>query len=76
MLLPYDGFIKLGDDCSVNPFSVLSGHGGLTIGNYVCIATHTVMIPANHGYLDPNAPISLQDVTQEGIVIKDDVWGL
>ena len=74
MLLPYDGFIKLGDHCSVNPFTVLYGHGGLTIGNYVRIATHAVMIPANHSYLDPDVPITLQDVTQKGIVIEDDVW--
>lgn len=74
MLLPYDGFIKLGDECSVNPYSVLYGHGGLTIGNYVRIATHAVLVPANHVYSDPDTPITLQDVTQEGIVIEDDVW--
>lgn len=74
MLLPYDGFIKLGHECSVNPFAVLYGHGGLTIGNYVRIATHVVIIPANHGYADPNIPITFQNVTQEGVVIEDDVW--
>jgi acetyltransferase-like isoleucine patch superfamily enzyme len=74
MLLPYDGFIKLGDECSVNPYTVLYGHGGLTIGNYVRIATHTVVIPANHIYDDPDTPITFQSVTQEGIVIEDDVW--
>lgn len=74
MFLPYDGFIKLGDDCSVNPFTILYGHGGLTIGNGVRIATHTVMIPANHIYLDPETPIFKQDVTMKGIFIEDDVW--
>jgi len=74
MLLPYDGFIVLGDDCSVNPYAILYGHGGLSIGNGVRIATHTVLIPANHIYADPDTPIFRQDVTMEGIVIEDDVW--
>jgi acetyltransferase-like isoleucine patch superfamily enzyme len=74
MLLPYDGFIKLGDDCSVNPYTVLYGHGGLTIGNAVRIATHTVIIPANHIYADPQTPIFQQEVTMEGVLIEDDVW--
>jgi acetyltransferase-like isoleucine patch superfamily enzyme len=74
MLLPYDGFIKLGDDCSVNPYTILYGHGGLTIGNGVRIATHAVMIPANHMYNDPEIPIFQQGVTMEGITIEDDVW--
>jgi len=74
MLLPYDGFIKIGDDCSVNPYTILYGHGGLTIGNGVRIATHTVMIPANHEYIDPDTPIFKQGVSMKGITIEDDVW--
>lgn len=74
MLLPYDGLIKLGDDCSVNPFTILYGHGGLIIGNRVRIATHTVMIPANHVYEDKETPIFQQPISMKGILIEDDVW--
>ena len=54
MLMTYPGGkIVLGSQCSVNPFSVLYGHGGLVIGNHVRIATHTVIIPAEHRFDDP-----------------------
>ena len=50
----YGGNINFGDDCTVNPYSVIYGHGGLFVGNGVRIATHCVFIPANHIYADPN----------------------
>lgn len=68
------GFIEIGDNCSVNEFCVLYGHGGLKIGNGVRIATHSVIIPANHNYSDINKEIRLQGETKKGIEIKDDVW--
>jgi len=70
----YGGHIELGDDCSVNPFSILYGHGGLKIGNGVRIAAHTVIIPANHGFERRDVPIFNQPATRHGIVIEDDVW--
>ena len=74
LLLPYDGSITMGDDCTVNPYTVLYGHGHLKIGNGVRIATHTVFVPANHVFADPDVPIHRQGRTQEGIEIEDDVW--
>lgn len=68
------GFVELGPDCSVNPFCVLYGHGGLTIGSKVRIAAHTVMIPANHRFEDPNTPITDQGLVRRGISIGSDVW--
>lgn len=68
------GFIDIGDNCSVNEFCVLYGHGGLKIGNGVRIATHTIIIPANHNYSDINKQIRLQGETKEGVEIEDDVW--
>lgn len=74
MLLPHEGSITIGDYCTVNPFCVLYGHGGLTIGDYVRIATHTVIIPANHVFDDPHAPITKQGLRMKGVSIEDDVW--
>ena len=74
MLLTYGGNIEIGDECSINPFCVLYGHGGLKIGNKVRIATHTVIIPANHTFEDLDKPIMDQPETRKGIVIGDDVW--
>lgn len=70
----YGGFVHIGEDCSINPYSVVYGHGGLSIGNGVRIATQTVFIPANHIYNDPSEFIYKQGETMKGIHIEDDVW--
>ena len=50
------------------------GHGNLIIGDYVRIAAHAVLIPANHNYQRADVKIHEQGLTKEGIEIKDDVW--
>ncbi len=68
------GHITIGDNCSVNPYTILYGKGGLTIGNWVRIAAHCVIVPANHNISDLTRPISRQGSTAVGITIADDVW--
>ncbi|WP_339138119.1 MAG: acyltransferase [Candidatus Electrothrix sp. GW3-4] len=68
------GRIEIGKDCSVNAYSVLYGGGGLKIGNGVRIASHTVIVPSNHVFSDPEQQIKDQGLTLKGIVIEDDVW--
>ncbi|GAB3654474.1 hypothetical protein GCM10028833_28160 [Glycomyces tarimensis] len=63
----------MGDHCTVNPYTAIYGHGGVQIGNQVRIATHVVIVPANHVFSDPDQPIHQQGVTSEGITIEDDV---
>ncbi|MCT7954348.1 acyltransferase [Laspinema palackyanum] len=70
----YGGNIEIGDYCSINPFCVIYGQGGLKIGDYVRIAPHVVIVPSNHRFEDPNIPIVKQGLTTKGIVIEDDVW--
>ena len=50
------------------------GIGNLTIGNGVRIATHTVIIPANHNFQRLDTPIYRQGITKKGILINDEVW--
>ncbi len=74
-----DGWIKIGNDCSVNEFAILFGggglgDGGLEIGNDVRIAAHVRIVPMNHIYEDPKTPIRLQKIKAIGIKIEDDVW--
>lgn len=71
---PLGGYIQIGSDCSVNAYSVLYGGGGLKIGDDVRIAAHTVIVPSNHIFSDPDTPIRNQGLHQEGIVIEGDVW--
>jgi len=74
MLLTYGGNIALGDYCGVNIYSILYGHGGLVIGDYVQIAAHSVVIPANHGFSSLDIPIWKQPLSKKGIQIENDVW--
>ncbi len=74
ILRSYGGFIRIGSHCTVNPYCVLYGGGGLTIGNRVLIAAQVVMVPSNHIYADPEKSISEQGLRCKGIVIEDDVW--
>ncbi len=74
-----DGWIKIGNDCSINEFAILFGGGGLgggglEIGNDVRIAAHVKIVPMNHIYEDPKTPIRLQKIKAIGIKIEDDVW--
>lgn len=73
ILATYGGQIRLGKNCSVNYFSILYGHGGITLGDNVRIASHCVLIPANHS-IEAGIPIALQPLVCSGIEIGSDVW--
>lgn len=70
----YGGFIQIGENCSINPYTVIYGHGNVIIGNNALIAAHCVIIPGNHVFNDLNKPINQQGMNNEGIIIEDDVW--
>ena len=72
-ILAYGGNISIGDRTSVNPYAILYGQGGLTVGKGVLIAAHVVIIPSNHNTAI-GKPIRGQGSTMKGIVIEDDVW--
>ena len=67
MILGYNGKISIGDDFSLNAYSVLYGAGGLTIGNGVRIAAHVVIIPANHVFTDPDMPMHRQGLRNSAL---------
>ena len=74
IVLSSGGDIKVGNHCRFNPYCVIYGHGGLTIGNYVRIAAHSVVVPFNHVFDRTDVPIHDQGHTQRGVRIDDDVW--
>jgi len=74
IIRPLGGRVEIGDDCSVNAYSVLYGGGGLEIGKGVRIASHTVIVPSNHEFSDPEKPIKDQGLRFKGILIEEDVW--
>lgn len=68
------GNIVMGENCSVQCFSALYGLGGLTIGDWTRIAPHSLIIPANHRFSDPNLEIKKQGLSKKGVTIGRDVW--
>jgi acetyltransferase-like isoleucine patch superfamily enzyme len=73
-IMTYYGNIQLGNYCSVNPFSILYGHGDLIIGSMVRIAAHVVIVSGDHGIEDTAVPIMSQPIAPKKITIEDDVW--
>ncbi len=74
ILQTYGGRIELGKHCTVNPYCVLQGNGGIRIGDSVLIGAHVCLFSANHVFADPTQPIRTQGETRRGIEIGDDVW--
>ena len=71
--MTYGGDIIIGDYCSLNPFAIVHGHGGVRIGNGVRIAAHMVSIPANHNVVTDGEPLHLSGVSAKGIDIVNNV---
>lgn len=74
ILATHGGNIKIGKRCSINPFTVIYGHGDTLIGNDVLIAGHCMVIPANHKFNTKDTPINRQGLSNVGIIIEDNVW--
>ena len=74
MLLTHGGHIRIGDHSSVNPFTLIYGCGGATIGSSVRIAAHCVIIPENHNPGTDSVPLHRSGTTRRGIRIDDNVW--
>ena len=74
LIRPHGGVIRIGNRCSVNAFTGLWGHGGLTIGDDVRIGSHCTFVPSNHVFADPTRTIASQGTVNLGIVVESDVW--
>lgn len=73
-LVAKGGKIIIGDDCSVNPYCLFDGAGGIIIGNKVRIAPRVMIFSSNHIYTNRKNPIMKQGHTKKGVFIGDDVW--
>jgi Hexapeptide repeat of succinyl-transferase len=64
--------IEMGDDCTLNPYVVMAG--SVRLGSSVRIASFAALYGFNHIFDDPDVPIWLQGLDEQGITIGDDVW--
>lgn len=67
------GAVVIGDNCSINSFSIIYGQGGVRIGNGVRIAANTVIISENH-VISKEVPFFLSGTASKGISIGSNCW--
>jgi maltose O-acetyltransferase len=63
--------ISIGDETSIASFVHMWGHGGITIGKRVMIASNTSITTITHDYNDPEM---YKTIIKKPIVIEDDAW--
>lgn len=68
------GRIIFGRNVSMNPYSIVYGAGGVTIGDNVRIAAHAVIVSFDHNFNDLTRSITSQGTTNKPIEIGNDVW--
>lgn len=75
LVAAFNGFIKIGRNCTIHSFDVLYGYaGGLTIEDDVRIGVNTMFISGNHAFDDPTRGPNEQGSTSEGIRIGAGSW--
>lgn len=72
ILRTYDGWIEVGDRTTIGEYTIIDGHGGVTMGNCCGIAGHCYISAQNHITID-NEMIRFEGETAEGIKIGNDV---
>jgi acetyltransferase-like isoleucine patch superfamily enzyme len=70
------GDITIGENCFLNPGTVIYSGNGVSIGNFVLMAPGCAIIPTNHEYKDKNEFIRNQGFrpSKGGVIIGNDVW--
>lgn len=68
------GSVEIGDNSSINAYTIIYGTGGVKIGKGVRIAAHTVIVASMHNHENLDIPIYQQGWTAKGIQIEDGVW--
>ncbi|MBD0343801.1 MAG: acyltransferase [Coleofasciculus sp. Co-bin14] len=68
------GFIEVGENSFIGPYSCVAGPGPIRIGKDCLIAAHSGIFANNHQFADPTRKIVDQELTCKGITIEDDCW--
>ena len=66
--------IKIGKNCSIGFYNDFYGQGGLELGDYVLTASNVCILTSNHGFVDVNTPIKMQESSYAKTSIGDSTW--
>ncbi len=64
----------IGDNSNLGDYNFVGAAGGVRIGRHVLIGQGVRFHSENHVFTRTDIPIKAQGVTNEGIVVEDDVW--
>jgi acetyltransferase-like isoleucine patch superfamily enzyme len=66
--------VTIGEYTQINPYTVIYGGQGVSIGNNVMIAPHCVIAAGNHDYKQTEVPMRHAGSLGGPVIIEDDVW--
>ena len=66
--------VRIGDRCLIGRGSGIVGHLAIDIGDDVWTGHHVYITDQNHGYENPELPISLQTQPEKPVSIGDGSW--
>ncbi len=72
--MPTNPVIRVGDRCLIGKGSGIVGHLEIVIGDDVWTGHHVYITDQNHGYTDPDLPISQQFMPERPVRIGDGSW--
>jgi acetyltransferase-like isoleucine patch superfamily enzyme len=70
----FDPVVEIGDRCLIGKGSGIVGHLQIRIGDDVWTGHHVYITDQNHGYSDPNLPISQQTQPERPVTIGNGSW--
>ena len=74
VLHAYGGHITVSPSCFIGPYTVIYGHGGVSIGERSLIASHCRIVSSNHTIPPMGTDIQSQPDVLLPVVIGRDVW--
>jgi acetyltransferase-like isoleucine patch superfamily enzyme len=66
--------LSVGDNVSINEFTLISCNGGVIIGNDVSVAHNCSFLSTSHRYDDACVNIRDAGVTYDPVVLADNIW--
>jgi acetyltransferase-like isoleucine patch superfamily enzyme len=66
--------VSIGSNCNLGINSLITGGGGVRIGDWVGFGPDVKVWSMNHRFEDPDTPWLLQGWEAKPVVIEDDVW--
>lgn len=71
----FENPVTIGKFSQINPFTVIYGGSGVSIGDYVMIAPHCMIVAGTHNHEQTSEPMRFAKSSSKGpIIIEDDVW--